>query len=371
MIQRAHKTRLYPTKAQETLLAKTAGTARYAYNASVDRCEAAYKAGEKHLSGYDLRRLWVADHPAWANEVAASCIYGACYHVDAAYKSFFRHRTEEPSHHKKGKHDSFSFAGDKGRVTGSCVRIPGIGYVKMAEELRYEDCKVCSYTVSKRAGKWYVSVLCEIEEDRRTESTSVVGVDVGCHHWAVASDGTTLDEPGKLKYLRKQLRRAQQNLSRKKKGSNRRKKAKLRVSKLYQKIDNIKKDAIHKFTATIAKNHGVVALEDLNIEGMKRGTKPVRKGVQNSGMGEIQRQLMYKCNNFVKVAKYFPSSKTCSRCGAVKKDLSLSDRSYHCPSCGHTIDRDLNAARNILAEGLRVITEGHSGRARGDSSKDR
>lgn len=367
MEQRAHKIRLYPTKAQETLLAKTAGTARYAYNVSVDRCEAAYKAGEKHPSGYALRKLWVGDHPEWANEVAASCIYSACFHVDAAYKAFFKHQQKHPTHHKKGAHDSFSFAGDKGRVLGKHVRIPGVGYVKMSEELRYDDSEIQSYTVSKRTDKWYVAIQCEVDEDRRTESTSAVGVDVGCHHWAVASDGIVLDEPKKLKYLRQQLRRAQQNLSRKQKGSNRCKKAKLRVSKLYQKIDNIKKDVIHKFTATIAKNHGVVVLEDLSIEGMKRGTKSVRKGVQNSAMGEIQRQLMYKCNNFIKVDRYFPSSKTCSRCGKVKQGLSLSDRSYRCPSCGHTIDRDLNAAKNILAEGLRVITEGRSGRARGDS----
>ena len=370
-MQRAHKTRLYPTRAQEVMLAKTAGTARYAYNVSVDRCEAAYRAGEKHPSGYDLRKVWVSEHPDWANEVAASCIYSACLHVDAAYKAFFQHRNDKPTHHKKGKHDSFTFTGDKGRVCGNRVRIPGVGYVKMAEALRYDDCRICSYAVFKRAGKWYVSIQCEILEDVRTESTSVVGVDVGIKHWAVSSDGTILDEPGKLKYLRKQLRHIQQSLSRKKKGSNRRKKAKLRLSKAYQKIDNIKKDAIHKFTATIAKNHGVVVLEDLCVEGMRKGVKSIRKGVQNSAMGEIHRQLMYKCNNFIKIGRYFPSSKTCSRCGNVNKDLSLDDRTYHCPSCGHTIDRDLNAAKNILAEGLKVITEGHSGRARGDCPKDR
>lgn len=369
-MQRAHKTRLYPTKAQEVLLAKTAGTARYAYNVGIDLCEAAYKVGDRHPSGYDLRKQWVSNHPAWADEVAASCIYSSCYHVDAAYKAFFQKRGKHPKHHKKGRNDSFTVTGDKGKILGRHVRIPGIGYVRMAEELRYEDCKVNSYVVSKRANKWYVSIQCEILEDVRSESTSVVGVDVGIKHWAVASDGTILDEPEKLKYLRKQLKRLQHNLSRKKNGSNRRAKAKTAVSKAYQKIDNIKKDAIHKFTATIAKNHGVVALEDLSIRSMRKGAKSVRRGVQNTAMSEIHRQLMYKCNNYVKVDRYYPSSKTCSHCGNIKADLSLSDRTYHCHSCGSTIDRDMNAALNIRAEGLRIITEGHSGRARGVDTKD-
>lgn len=361
-IQRSHEIRLYPTKAQEIQLSKTAGTARYAYNQGIARCEEAYKAGEKHPTGYDLRAWWVDNHPDWADEVAASCVYSSFLHVDAAYKRFFRERKGHPHFHKKGVHDSFNVAGDKGKVVGKRVRIPGVGYVKMAEELRFKSAKINSYSVSRRAGIWFVSVQCVIE-DTRVDIPTAVGVDVGCKNWAVASSGIVLKAPEKLAKLRKKLQRQQRSLSRKKKGSNNRRKDKLAVAKTYLRIDNIKSDAIHKFTSTITKNHGVVAVEDLNVESMReKGVKSTRKGIQNSAMSEILRQLSYKANTVVKVARYYPSSKRCSNCGNVKEHLELSDRIYYCEKCGSKIDRDLNASLNILQEGLRLmnIAVGHT-----------
>lgn len=356
MIQRSHKIRLYPNKEQAIQLSKTAGTARFAYNWSIDICEQAYKNGEKHPSGYDLRKLWVSNHPEWADEVAASCIYKACLNVDAAYKAFFQKRVKHPKHHKKGIHDSFYVAGDKGRVLNKKVRIPGVGYVKMAESLRFDDYKINSYVISKKADKWYVSIQCEVADERRTESESVVGVDVGCKLWAIASDGTVCKTPGSLKDYERRLKRKQRLLARKQKGSNRRAKAKLQVQKAYQKIYNIKQDTIHKFTTTIAKNHGLVVVEDLSVKDMQESeNKNIRKGVHNSAMSEIIRQLKYKCNNYYTVDRFFASSKTCSNCGNVKNDLTLSDRTYQCRSCGFTIDRDMNAAINLQKQGLEFI----------------
>lgn len=355
LVQRAHKIRLTPTKAQRIQLAKTVGTARYAYNWGVARCEELYKAGEKHLSGYDLRATWVKDHPKWAEEVAASCIYSSFLHVDAAYKRFFRERNGHPKFHKKGVHDSFNVAGDKGRVIGKRVRIPGVGYVKMTEELRFSGARIMSYSVSKRADKWFVSIQCEVE-DTRIDNAAVVGIDVGCKNWATTSDGEVLPQPTTLVTLRRKLKRAMRDLSRKKKGSNNRSKARLKVAKLYLKIDNIKTDATHKFTTKVAKNHGTVIVESLDMASMKSSdNKYVRKGTQNAVMGEILRQLKYKTVRTISIGKYYPSSKMCSNCGTIKQDLSLSDRTYHCDSCHCAIDRDLNAARNILVEGLRKL----------------
>ena len=234
----------------------------------------------------------------------------------------------------------------------------------MTETLRYDDCKIMSYTVRRKSDGWYVSINVEVEEEQRTESTSFVGVDVGCKQLVVASDGTICSTPGKLKDLERQLRRRQRLLARKQKGSKNRQKARTLVSKTFQRIQNIKNDTVHKFTAHIAKNHGTVCLETLDVKDMKEGdNKYVRKGVQNSCMSEIQRQLKYKCNNFIEVDKYFPSSKTCSNCGLVNAELTLSDRTYHCPSCGYTINRDLNAALNLRQEGFRIYTVGHTGSA--------
>jgi len=370
MIQRAHKIRLKPTKAQEQLLRKTVGVTRYAYNWGLDKWKELYSRGEK-TGAYVLSELWTRERPDWSKEVSTCPPRHAFMNLQGAYKAFFRHQNEEPVRHKKYKHDSFYMTNDKAHVDGKRIYLQRIGWIRMREALRYEDARILSYVISCVAGEWYVSIQCEILEEVRTDSTSVVGVDVGIKHWAVSSDGLTLDEPKRLKHLRREVKRKQRLADRKKKGSQNRKKTQLKVSKLYHRIDNIKKDAIHKFTSTIAKNHGIVVIEDLCIEGMRKGVKSIRKGVQDSCMGEVHRQLMYKCNNFVKVDRYFPSSKTCSHCGSVLAELSLNDRTYHCPSCGHTIDRDLNAALNLLNEGLRKLsTVGHTVKDCGASPKD-
>ena len=358
---------MYPTKAQAIQLSKTVGVARYAYNWGIDLCEKAYKDGEKHPSGYDLRAKWTTDRPDWAYEVSASCVYRSFLNCDGAYKAFFQKKRKHPKFHKKGVHDSFYVAGDKGKLVGTKVRIPGVGYVKLAESLRFEDYDIVSYVVSRKAGKWYISIQCEVADEFRTESDSVVGVDVGIKNWAIASDGTVCETPKQLKHYQRLLAKKQRLLSRKQKGSNRRAKAKLQVQKVYQKINNIKLDTIHKFTATIAKNHGTIVVEDLNVAGLKRSKiKGIRKGIQDSAMSEIIRQLKYKCNSHIVVNRFYPSSKTCSNCGNVKQDLTLDDRTYHCHSCGFSIDRDLNAAINLQKKGLDILsTEGHSVNARG------
>ena len=276
-------------------------------------------------------------------------------------------RRKHPTFHKKGLRDGFYVPNTHFKLHGNRIQLPKCGLIRMTESLRYEDVKVVSATVKHQADGWYVVIQVELEEERRTESDSFVGVDVGCTQLAVASDGTICESPGKLKDLERQLRRRQRLLSRKQKGSNNRAKARLKVARTWQRINNIKQDTVHKFTATVAKNHGTVCIEKLDVRGMKEGdNKYVRKGVQSSCMSEIHRQLRYKCNNFIEVDKWFPSSKTCNNCGYINAELTLSDRTYHCPSCGYTINRDLNAALNLLNEGLRIYTVGHTGCACGE-----
>ena len=358
MISRAHKIKLYPTPSQAAMLAKTAGTARYAYNWALDVCDQRYQDGLP-FDIYAVSRQWTAEKPEWAKEVASSCLYKTILNLGGAYKAFFQGRHKHPRHHKKGVHDSFYVANDKGKVVGRKVRIPNVGYVRMAEAFRYKGARIMSYVVSHKAGNWYVSIQCEIPSEVRTQSTTLVGVDVGISNWAVASDGTVCRSPEQLKHWERELKRKQRLLARKSKGSRRRQKAKLAVQKAYQKINNIKLDTIHKFTATIANNHGVVVVEDLSVKEMQSGDiKGVRKGVNDSMMSEILRQLKYKCNRTITVDRYFPSSKTCSNCGNIKYDLTLSNRTYHCHSCGFTGDRDMNAAVNLLQEGLKIISAG-------------
>lgn len=347
------------------MLAKTAGTARYAYNWGLAKWNELYEKGEK-CDAYMLSRMWTQERPKWALEVHNAVARKALVNLGGAFKAFFQHRTKHPTFHKKGLRDGFYISNDKARLYGTKIRLPNIGRVSMTERLRYEDATIMSYNVKRQADGWYVVIQVELEEERRTDSDSFVGVDVGCTQLATASDGTVCESPARLKDLERQLRRRQRLLARKQKGSNNRAKARLKVARTWQRINNIKQDAVHMFTAHIAKNHGTVCIEKLDVKGMQSGDNAlVRKGVHNSCMSEILRQLKYKCNNFIEVNKWFPSSKTCSNCGHLNQALTLADRTYHCPACGHVINRDLNAALNLRKEGLRIYTEGHSGCACG------
>ena len=367
MISRAHKIKLKPNKAQAVMLSKTAGTARYAYNWALARWKELYNQGVR-TSYVELSREWTKDRPEWVSEVTDGAPRRAIMNLDKAYKAFFKGVSKPPTFHKKGRKDSFYVSNDKAVIYGNKIRLPLIGRVRMTEKLRYSDCKIMSYTISCEAGEWYASVQVEMDEEVRSSSDSFVGVDVGCKSLAIASDGTECRTPGMLKDLERQLKRKQRLLARKAKGSKNRAKARLKVAKAYKRINNIKQDAMHKFTATIAKNHGVVVIEDLDVKAMQESAdKRTRKGVHNSCMAEVHRQLMYKCNSYIKVDRYYPSSKTCSSCGYHKADLLLGERTFVCPSCGLTIDRDLNAALNLLHEGIRIYTEGHSGSACGEA----
>ena len=367
MVSRAHKIKLKPNKAQAVMLSKTAGTARYAYNWGLAKWEELYKAGEK-CDAYKLSKLWTLERPEWSHEVFSGSPRKALLNLGGAYKAFFRGLRKHPTFHKKGHRDSFYVDNQHGRLYGSKIHLPMIGRVRMTERLRYEDAEIVSYNVKREADGWYVTISVEIDEERRTESDTFAGVDVGCHALAVASDGTCCEKPGRLKDLERQLKRRQRLLARKAKGSHNRRKARSRVARTYQRIRNIKNDAIHKFTATVAKNHGTVCIETLDVSSMRESSnKLVRKGVQLSAMAEVLRQLKYKCNNFIEVDEHYPSSKTCSNCGKRKEDLRLGERTYRCRSCGMSLDRDLNASINLRNEGMRIYTVGHTGSACGEN----
>ena len=357
-MHRTHKVRIYPNKAQEIVLHKSVGNARYAYNWGLEKWEEFHKAGEG-CNAYKLAKIWTTERPEWSKETSRKSQVRSFMHLEGAYKAFFAKKAKAPKRKKKGRCPARFYVGnDEGKLyPNRRVQIPRVGHVKMAEEFRYPDSKIMSMIVSYEAGSWYVFIKCELTDDTRTDSTSVVGVDVGIKHWAVASDGTVCDAPDSLKHYRRLLKRKQRLADRKQLGSKNRAKATMVVAKLNRKITNIKLDTIHKFTATIAKNHGVVVVEDLAVSEIQQcDIKIVTTGVFESGMGYIRDQLKYKCNNYVEVDRYYPSSKTCSNCGNVKENLRSYERTYQCHSCGFTLDRDLNASINLRNKGLEIIS---------------
>ena len=358
-MQRAHKIRIYPTREQEVQLYKTAGTSRYVYNWALAEWKSMYDVFDKGLStekpsAFKLAARWTKERPAWATEVARCSQTRAIMDVGTAFQNMWRGKAAYPKFHKKGRKDSFYVTNDGAHIRGSYIALPRIGKVRLAEPLRYTG-KIMSYVVSTYAGEWFVSVQVETNTDARPRCeapNSSVGIDVGLSHIAVASDGTTLDMPKSLKRLDEHLKALQRKLSKKAKRSRNRSKALRRKQKVQRRIDNIRQDAVHKFTATITKNHGIVVTENLNIEGMKQtGHKSLRRSLAHSLMGEVIRQVSYKAQKHIQVDRFFPSSKRCSNCGFVKTNLELSERTYKCEACGLVIDRDYNASINLMQAG--------------------
>lgn len=343
------------------MLAKTAGVARYCYNWGLAKWNEMYKNGEA-CNTCGLSRLWTQERPEWAKETFRGSQTKAFMFLGTAFSKFFKKQAKHPTFHKKGRHDSFyvdnAHASLKG---GMLIRLPNIGVVRMAEKLRF-DGKIQRFVVSKVADKWYVSITVEMADEPMPENENItpIGIDVGSKHWAVASNGDVLDKPKAIPALEKRLKRAQRSLSRKQKASRNRRKARMRVARLHHRIRCVKMDAVHKFTSRIAKNHGVVCCENLCVSGMGKSAKSIRKAVHNSCLSELRMVLAYKARHYVEIDRFYPSSKRCSKCGHVKDELLLSERTYRCESCGNVVDRDLNAAMNIRDEGFRIFTEGHS-----------
>ncbi len=237
------------------------------------------------------------------------------------------------------------------------IQLPRIGKVRIKEKRKsYYYGRILSATVRRRANRWFVSVT--VEENILNPQPvrgAPVGVDLGVKTLATVSDGTTFANPRAMGRRLRKLRQRSKSLSRKQRGSKNREKAKLRLAKMYLKIFNIRQDTLHKVTTYLAKSHSKVAIEDLLVSGMLKNRR-IARAIADMGFYEFRRQLEYKCrwygSELVVVSRTFPLSKMCSRCGYRKKELSLSEREYHCEQCGFEIDRDLNAALNLVAVSL-------------------
>jgi putative transposase len=254
---------------------------------------------------------------------------------------------------RKHGYGSFYLANDKFTVDGHRIRIPKLGWVNMTEPLRFPG-KIMSARISERAGYWFVSIHVQLPAPERKAPARVIGVDVGVKSLAVASDGEVFENQKYLAAAQKNLRRLHRWLSRKQKGSKNWHKAKRKLARLHLRIANLRADAIHKMTTHLAGKASIIALETLNVIGMLKNHKLAR-AIADASFAEIVRQLGYKAQQVVRIAPFYPSSKRCNGCGYLNRNLTLADRTWTCPSCGTALDRDVNAARNIRDEGMRLV----------------
>jgi len=355
---------LYPNNVQATYFSKACGVARFSYNWGLAEWKRRYEAGEKVNEGIlrkELNAIKREQFP-WMLEVTKCAAQLAIKNnLNNAFKNFFRgikdgKQTGYPKFHKKGINDSFSLSNDQFEVKEKQIRIPNLGWVRLAEKLRF-DGKIMGAAVSKKADKWYVSIQVELSEPIVwTSKLQAAGVDLGVKALAVLSDGTVITGAKASRKYKNQLKRLNQALSRKagakegEKKSNNFVKTKRKISRLYAKMANLRNDETHKLTAMLTKTYNVIGIEDLNVKGMMSNHK-LACSIADMSFFEFRRQLEYKSEatgtKIVVADKWFPSSRLCSSCGHKKAALLLKERAWTCENCGIHHDRDVNAAINL------------------------
>ena len=383
-MERGFKYRIYPNASQRDQIARTLGCCRFVYNRALDVKKTAYSETGKSIAANDLIKMiptWKRDsETSWLAQADSMALQQSIRDLDRAYKNFFRRVREggKPGFpkFKSRRHARQSYRTNGGKVVDrNHIALPKLGNVR-AKVSRPLQGRFMSVTVSLDAvGRYFATFLCaDVPSKDAIAADREVGIDLGVETLATLSDGTKIGNPRHLKKYEHRLAREQRRLSRRKgarrgeKQSMRYLKQRKRVARVHAKIADARTDALHKVTTMLADENQVLCMEDLNAKGMVRNHH-LAKAVSDVSFGEFARLLEYKCagrgRTLVKVDRFYPSSKTCSVCGHRLDALSLSVRSWDCPSCGVHHDRDVNAARNILAEGKRILsnTEGTAGHA--------
>ena len=373
---KSFKTEINPTEEQKVKIRKTIGTCRYIYNFYLAHNKELHDNGEKFMSGKSfsvwLNNEYLPQNPdkLWIKEVSSKSVKRSIENGCVAFTRFFKHQSAFPNFKKKGKSEVKMYFVKNNPKDCRCERhrinIPSLGWVRIKEKGYVPTTKdgyvIKSGHVSIKADRYYVSVLIEIPNNKiANNSNEGIGIDLGIKDFAIVSNGKTyknINKSAKLKKLEKQLIREQRSLSRKyeniKKGESTQRaniqKQKRVVQKLHHKIDNIRTDYINKTIAEIVKTKpSYITIEDLNVSGMMKN-KHLSKAVASQKFYEFRTKLQAKCKeNGIElrvVDRWYPSSKTCHCCGAIRKDLKLSDRIFQC-DCGYIEDRDFNAALNL------------------------
>ncbi len=376
---KAIKIRLYPNKSQEEYIGKLLGSYRYVYNNCLDKKIKSYEKDKTSenlttLGKYFHQELLKDEELKWLQEHNTKVLKQSIINMLEAYKHFFKSGGGYPKF--KSKHDSkLSCRFPKEAIskrndysTGKLTITSNIKHIKFKCSEKYKNILVKhkdgikSATLSKtKSGKYFISILVETTVDKVLPKTNnSVGIDLGIKDFVITSDGETFDNLKIKRNKQKKLSKLHRELSRKKKGSNNRNKAKIKLAKQYEKLNNKKENYLHHVSNSLLNENQVVVMEDLNVKGMMKN-HCLAKSIQELSLYRFKSILKYKAKwydrDIVEIDRFFPSSKKCNNCGNKKSDLKLSDRTYKCVSCGYENDRDLNAAMNILDEGLRIYNE--------------
>lgn len=369
-MNKAFKYRIYPTPKQEIIINKTFGCVRFVYNkmlASRQEIYEKYKDNKEEL--YKQKCLLPADFKKeyeWLKEVDSLALANAQMNLQAAYKNFFRDNSVgfpkfKSKHRSKKTYTTNNQSGTIRLIDDNLLRLPKLKDVRInLHRPLPQNAVIKSATISKTAtGRYNIAILVEYEEEIisvKPSKETTIGLDYSSKELYVDSNGNSANYPRYYRQAENKLKKAQRKLSKRQKGSKNRDKQRRKVAKLHEKVSNQRKDFLHKLSKQITNASSAIVIENLNMRNMAQGLK-LAKSTSDNGFGMLKTFLAYKLaeqgKQLIVIDKWFPSSKKCRHCGAVNKELKLSDRKWIC-SCGKELDRDINAAINIKNEGCRL-----------------
>ena len=365
VVRRAYKYRFYPTPEQAEQLNQTFGCVRYVYNRALAERHRAWTQEKRRVTHAETDRMltgWKRDpETAWLAEPSKGPLQASLRNLQSAFDKFWRKQNRYPKFKKKGK------SRDSATYYRNCFTFRD-GKLKLAKQSEPLDIRwsrplpdgadPSQVTVSRdAAGRWFVSLLVEETITPYASTDAAVGVDLGITTLAALSTGEKIANPKYEKADRAKLAKAQRNLARKKKGSANRAKARLKVARIHARIADRRRDHLHKFTTRLVRENQVIAIEDLSVRNMVKN-RSLARAISDASWSELRRMLEYKADwhgrELVAIDRWYPSSKTCSDCGHLLRSLPLNVREWVCAECGTVHDRDVNAAKNVLAVGLAV-----------------
>jgi putative transposase len=369
-VRRAYKFRFYPTPEQEVILARTFGCARFAYNHMLrQRTDAWFQRKEKvnyNQTSAMLTVLKKTPEHAWLNEVSSVPVQQSLRHLQTAFSNFFARRAGYPAFKRKDGVQAAEYTTSAFKWDGKALKL-----AKMDAPLNIRFSRtlpkavvVSTVTVSKdTANRFFVSMLCTDQVTARNKAAGKVGIDLGLSHFAILSTGEKVASPNTFRRNETRLAKLQRRLAKKQKGSKKRIKAKLKVARLHARIADSRRDFLHKLSTRLINENQVIAIESLAVSNMQKN-RCLSKSISDASWSEFVRQLEYKAlwygRDLIGIDKWYPSSKRCADCGHILPKMPLSMREWTCPECGTIHDRDLNAARNVLAAGLAVSAHGET-----------